>query len=659
MESEANRNLKTYLISALLFAASLAAYLLTISPSLSAYGDSGELVTAATLPGLAHPPGYPLYTVMGWIFSHLPVGDPALRVNMMSAVFSSFAVVLIFLAGRLVFGSEVLAAGVALLCGFSRDFWRLSLSAEVFSLHMLFVTLLLYLLLLIRRKSLNGESAVPIFLLFSFAAGLSLSHHHTIVLLLPAFACLIMTEHIHKALSLRKSLLPAALFLILGLIPYLYLPLGAAHDPPLNWGNPSTLQGFVRMVTRAGYGTFSLGAESGSGWTLRSLGAEELWYMKTLAAQFTVAGFIAGLCGILVLWFRDRKWLLFWAMILLPYGFGFVAMARFPYGDGFMAILERFLLPSYLAFAFLIGYASDYLCHRFRSGHVCAAILLLPLLLAWSNYASVDRHANYMARDYGRNLLKPLDEGAILFVTGDAPFSSLLYCQNVEKLRGDVTVLNEGLLRSEWYVRQVAARSPGLSLLKECRGGDLMTIIRNVIGKADLDRPIYFNHPLDDPQVRLVCTGLAYKVVTAGERDIRADCEALQRVLEKEYQFTGDYGKIPDYFSREILQLYALAHIMLSQTWMDIDEQSHAEASLDRACAFSAVSPPMLFRIGSQYMEMGCWDKALASFKGCINAGGEKSDIFMNLAIIYSRRGETEHVRQSLRKMNELKKHGL
>ena len=65
-------------------------YVKTLAPTVSFF-DSGELISAAYTLGVAHPPGYPLYVLLGWLFSKLPIGNIAYRINRMSAFFASIA----------------------------------------------------------------------------------------------------------------------------------------------------------------------------------------------------------------------------------------------------------------------------------------------------------------------------------------------------------------------------------------------------------------------------------------------------------------------------------------------------------------------------------------------------------------------------------------
>src|SRR4051812_26283170 len=70
-------------------------YLLTCSPTIN-FTDSGELITVAWTGGIAHPPGYPLYTLIALGFIRLPFGDPAWRLNALSALFAAIAMGLFY-----------------------------------------------------------------------------------------------------------------------------------------------------------------------------------------------------------------------------------------------------------------------------------------------------------------------------------------------------------------------------------------------------------------------------------------------------------------------------------------------------------------------------------------------------------------------------------
>ena len=152
----------------LLFLLSFFVYLKNLCPTIT-FGDSGELVTASYLLGIPHPPGYPLYCLLGKLFTFLPFGSIAYRVNLMSVFFASLTVVLIYLvvlklithnSSRITF--EYIPAIVAALCfAFSQSFWSYALVAEVYTLKAFFLALLIFILLKWKEALLSPNSEVP------------------------------------------------------------------------------------------------------------------------------------------------------------------------------------------------------------------------------------------------------------------------------------------------------------------------------------------------------------------------------------------------------------------------------------------------------------------------------------------------------------------
>ena len=71
-------------------------YLKTLAPTVS-FIDSGELAAVACTLGVAHPTGYPLFTLLGWVFSELPIlGEEIVRLNVMAAFFCAAGVLVFF-----------------------------------------------------------------------------------------------------------------------------------------------------------------------------------------------------------------------------------------------------------------------------------------------------------------------------------------------------------------------------------------------------------------------------------------------------------------------------------------------------------------------------------------------------------------------------------
>src|SRR3989344_4887503 len=122
-------------------------YILGVSPSVYG-GDSGDIILAAYFGGVAHPPGYPLNSIIGWFFTHLPFGvSVAYRANLMMAVFASLTVGFAFLTIYKLTKNGFVALAASLVLAFIPLFWLYAHIAEVFQLNLLLVALRVYFLI--------------------------------------------------------------------------------------------------------------------------------------------------------------------------------------------------------------------------------------------------------------------------------------------------------------------------------------------------------------------------------------------------------------------------------------------------------------------------------------------------------------------------------
>src|SRR5215217_9611155 len=220
----------------------------TLAPTVLPYGapetlDSPMLQAEVSVLGIGHPTGYPTYMMLTHLFTYLPIGDPAYRINLASAVYGVAAVLVVYLAGLRLCNRTVAAAAGALAFGLSGTFWGQATISEVYTLEALLVALVILVLLVWR------DTRVDRYLLLSvFLVGLSLTHHLTSVLLVPAApAFVLLTDRsvFSKAGLMLKGL---GLFL-LGLLPFLYLPIRAMMQSPLDEADPSTPWRFLLLVT--------------------------------------------------------------------------------------------------------------------------------------------------------------------------------------------------------------------------------------------------------------------------------------------------------------------------------------------------------------------------------------------------------------------------
>ena len=143
-------------------------------------GDSGDLVTAAFEFGVPHPPGYPLYTWLVWLATRLPIATPAWRAALLSSVPHAITIVIVYLLILRLTKSALAGTFAAVMLVGNYLFFLYSVTPEVFALFDLFIVIIVYLLIL------WGETKDRRYLyLFSLTFGLSLTHHHVMLFLVP------------------------------------------------------------------------------------------------------------------------------------------------------------------------------------------------------------------------------------------------------------------------------------------------------------------------------------------------------------------------------------------------------------------------------------------------------------------------------------------
>ena len=170
------------ILPAVVFVFVLVVFWKTAAVTLLSYGDAAELVTASYTLGIPHAPGYPLYMVLGKLFSLITWGDVAHRYSLLTCLLGSTTILFVFLILRELLDNSIVASVAAFSLAFSYHFWLYSLVPEISSLHALLVVVLMYVLVSWRKQGrLTHRRAY----LVAFLFGLALAHHHTVLLVLP------------------------------------------------------------------------------------------------------------------------------------------------------------------------------------------------------------------------------------------------------------------------------------------------------------------------------------------------------------------------------------------------------------------------------------------------------------------------------------------
>jgi hypothetical protein len=476
---------RAFLLGAVVFVGALALYWRTLAPSVATvFDDSLEFQLVCPTLGIAHPTGYPLYTLLGKLFTLIPVGDIAYRVNLMSAFFAALTVAFTYLLVRILTDGSLSAFFASLAIAVSPVFWSQAVIAEVYSLNAFFTTLVVYLLFrweMNRRQrpraSMSNAVASNTLLLAAFVYGLSLTHHRLMLLLAPAIALFAWLTERRIFTDLR---LVSRLILLLGvpLLLYAYIPFRGMYTSSLDGTYQNTWRGFLRHVTASGYNVFITGNPLAQSRPLS-------FYWQLLVSQFGLAGVAVGLVGLLTSTENlARQWSSRTcsapteretsfatpeenphacptlersrAAILLGVAFALNVAFVLTYR---VADIEVFAISAFLLYAIWIGIGVDFLLNLttrlakkilpqadtkvLASCRLLVAVLFLlqPLALLRDNYPELDLSQRWAVHDYGVDMLsQPLEDNAVIIdILGEVTL--LRYFQRMEGLRPEVATI--------------------------------------------------------------------------------------------------------------------------------------------------------------------------------------------------------------------------
>jgi hypothetical protein len=227
------------------FVIALAVYVRTLLPGVS-FGDWAEAQLIPSRLGVLHPTGYPLYLLVGKLFSLLPVGSVAFRANLLSAVAAAGVVAMAVLIARRLGVRPVVAIGAALSLAFTGTIWEEATFSEMNGLHLLLVALLLHRALVWRSERRPRDLVIGALL-----AGLCVSNHGLAITVVPLVILFVLADAWREVAAHPVVLVKAAGAFVLGLVPYLYLPLRAIAGPPELYGRFLTWDGLFELVSGA------------------------------------------------------------------------------------------------------------------------------------------------------------------------------------------------------------------------------------------------------------------------------------------------------------------------------------------------------------------------------------------------------------------------
>ena len=466
------------LVGVALLVASFALYLTTLAPTLtwgwSGTGvDGGELLAAANTFGVPHPPGYPTYTLLLKSFATLvPVGDFAYRGNLLSAVLASASVLAVYWAALRLCRSlrpdapvGLAATGAALgaaVFATSPLLWSQAVITEVYALNALFAGALLLIAshLALSERPVRSPSTTRWLALFGFLLGIGLGNHLTLLAV-----AVPLLYWLWSALGWRRLASPWMIgAFALGVAIYVYLPISAAQNPPVNWGNAETFRGVVWMLTARPYQEYVFGVPAGT------IPTRLVSWLELVFSLFNPLGLFFGLIAVRPL--RSRASGFFFATVA---SIAIISVYAVTYNS---VDFEVLLIPAFLLFAVWVGVGFFWILSawirdfaggtggssrwrlRLLASHQAAVLslaglLLLPGMSVVLNYGSQNLRNDRIAHEHAAEILGTVPDGSVVLSNSERNVFSLWYMRYVERPERDVAVIAVPLLQFDWYLHDI------------------------------------------------------------------------------------------------------------------------------------------------------------------------------------------------------------
>jgi hypothetical protein len=443
-------------------------YMITLAPTVT-FIDSGELATVATKLGVAHPTGYPFFTVLGRVFTLIPVGDEIYRLNMMSAFVSSAALLMFFNLMTFLLGNKFaggdsgteykilsddivynISIASVLVLAFSRTFWDTANAIEVYSLHTFFLITNIYLILKACTYDAKDKDSYILkeryWLLYAFVLGLSFTNHLSTIFLSVGSIYLYFAVNGFNKISFRRILILIIPFFI-GYSFYIYLFI-RADNSVLSWGYPHNFDNFWRHFTGKQFSIWMFSS-------FENAGKQFSYFTKNYPVEFFYIPLLIAVPGMIELFKKNNKLFYFTALL-----FGFCVLYAINYD---IYDIDSYFLLAFIVTAIWFGFGLMFILKKLKDNMkmISFAMILICLIPLSQNFSKVDESKNYFVEEYTLNVFESASEGAVIFSTQwDFWISSSFYQQFVKNIRPDIVVIDKELLRKTWYMNHIEVVYP-------------------------------------------------------------------------------------------------------------------------------------------------------------------------------------------------------
>ncbi len=447
-------------------------YLFTVAPSVLQI-DSGELVAVQATLGIAHPTGYPLFTLIGYLISSLyPYSDKISILRFLGSIYCASAIFFFMKSFYLILSeihadksvsktkksksirqpqiaeeniNHLIILFTAIILGLSRTYWFQSVDVEVYSLHIFLMSLIIYFLLKSYFQKETGKiySIKNYWMWFALFLALGFSNHMSTMYILPGAAYLYFRKNKFSKKSFIQVCFMLAVFVPVLITAYSYLFIRSQQHPILNWGNPNNLERLFYHVTGKQYQVWMFSSFAS---TIKQLE----YFLKEVIVEFSFA-LVFALFGVFALYKSNKTIFIF---LTITFAFTVLYSANYNINE-----IDPYFLLAYISIGFFILAGAKAFFYFLRNRKLIIPVSVLCVVIFFEgfyNFNANDQSKNYAYEDYTELILNSVDNNSIIIsYQWDYFVAASYYFQFVEGIRKDVLIIDKELLRRSWYYNQI------------------------------------------------------------------------------------------------------------------------------------------------------------------------------------------------------------